>query len=167
MDMLDIKRQMKTAIAAAHHARGLGGTAIGAALVDTDGAVVAVGGSMVSVLHDPTAHAEINAIRIAADNGKTDDLYGLTLYSTLEPCHMCLSAAAWARISRIYFGAYRKDVSASLFDITGDYSAESEAKRMNLRETTPMHVTGGICESECAALLLGYYDAPQHTRSNV
>ena len=90
---------MRGAIAAAEQAVASGGVAIGAVLVDrTTGEIVARGGSMVGPTKDPTAHAEVNAIREAAQKFHTDDLYGLALYSTLEPCHMCLSAAAWARI---------------------------------------------------------------------
>ena len=154
---------MRAAIEVAEHTVRTGGVAIGAVLVDSGGTVIAAGGSMVGLTHDPTAHAEINAIRNAAKRLNSDDLYNLTLYSTLEPCHMCLSAAAWARIPGIYFGAYRKDVDPSLFDITGDFSDEAEGKRMNLRERTHMRVKGGICEAECAELLRRYHDAPRHS----
>ena len=161
--MIDNERYMRAAIEAARHAERTGGVAIGAVLVDAaSGEIVAAGGSMVGLAHDPTAHAEINAIRNAAKRLSSDDLYNLTLYSTLEPCHMCLSAAAWARIPRVYFGAYRKDVDGSLFDIMGDFSDEAEGGRMNLRERTHMQVKGGVCEAECAALLDAYHDGPRH-----
>lgn len=155
---------MRKAIEVAKHAAKTGGVAIGAALVDRkSGQVAAAGGSFVRLTHDPTAHAEINAIRNAARRFETDDLYNLALYSTLEPCHMCLSAAAWARIAEVYFGAYRKDVDATLFDIKGDFSDEAEGKRMNLREHTRMKVQGGVCEADCAALLTGYHDLARHS----
>jgi tRNA(Arg) A34 adenosine deaminase TadA len=148
---------MQAAIAAAQQAEAEGGYAIGAVLVDnTTGEVVATGGSTVGITKDPTSHAEINAIRGAASKLHTDDMYGLTLYSTLEPCRMCLSAAAWARIPKVYFGTYSKDVDESLFDIKGDYSAEQEASRMNLREKATMQVHGGILETECTKLLASY-----------
>lgn len=153
---------MRAAIEAARHAERSGGVAIGAILVDNIGDIVAAGGSLVGLARDPTAHAEINAIRNAARRFDEDDLYGLTLYSTLEPCHMCLSAAAWARIARVYFGAYRKDVDGSLFDVKGDYSAEVEGSRMNLRENISMQVRGGVLEHECAMLLAEYQDSPHH-----
>jgi tRNA(Arg) A34 adenosine deaminase TadA len=117
---------------------------------------------MVAITHDPTAHAEINAIRKASTLLWTDDLFGLTLYSTLEPCHMCLSAAAWARIPRVFFGAYRKDVDETLFDIKGDFSDEEEGKRMNLRENINMRVVGGIREEACALLLAAHSELPHH-----
>jgi len=153
---------MRAAIEAAKHAEHTGGVAIGAVLVDENGEIVAAGGSVVGLAHDPTAHAEINAIRNASKRYESSDLYNLTLYSTLEPCHMCLSAAAWARIPRVYFGAYRKDVDESLFDILGDFSDEAEGGRMNLREKTHMKVQGGILENECAELLAAYHDGPHH-----
>ncbi|MBL7057650.1 nucleoside deaminase, partial [Candidatus Woesearchaeota archaeon] len=59
---------------------------------------------------DPTAHAETNAIREACNILKTRDLSGCTLYASCEPCAMCFTAALWARISKIVFGAYAKDV---------------------------------------------------------
>ncbi len=159
---------MRAAIAAAEQARASGGVAIGAVLVDrATGEIVARGGSTVGPTKDPTAHAEVNAIRTAAQKFNTDDLFGLALYSTLEPCHMCLSAAAWARIPEVYFGAYKKDVDASLFDIKGDFSDEAEGERMNLREKTSMKVQGGILESECAQLLAGYGDHQHHGRTAV
>lgn len=154
---------MNIAIKAALEARRKGGVPIGAVLVDSlTGDVITTGGSMVAVTHDPTAHAEVIAIRKAAELLSTDDLFGYTLYSTLEPCHMCLSAAAWARIPRVFFGAYRKDVDATLFDIKGDFSDEEEGKRMNLREGVDMKVIGGILEDTCAALLSGHDEQPHH-----
>lgn len=155
---------MNEAIVAARQAQQDGGVPIGAILVDnTTGKIISTGGSMVAVTHDPTAHAEVIAIRKAAEILETDDLFGLTLYSTLEPCHMCLSAAAWARIPRVFFGAYRKDVDETLFDIKGDFSDEEEGKRMNLREDVTMEVVGGIQENACAALLASHDESPHHT----
>lgn len=158
---------MDLAIQEAKASQQHGGTAIGAVLVDNNsGEIVSTGRSTVKTSHDPTAHAEINAIRAAAKNISNDDLFGYTLYSTLEPCHMCLSAAAWARIPNLYFGAYRKDVDETLFDIKGQFSDELEAIRMNLRENLSMKVQGGILEKACAELLTSYYDSPRHSDSN-
>jgi len=154
---------MRQALQAAQKAVQDGGVAIGAVLVDNaTGNVLASGESIVGVTHDPTAHAEINCIRAVAAQRGTDDLYDCTLYSTLEPCHMCLSAAAWSRISKVYFGAYRKDVDESLFDIKGDFSDEREDQLMNLRDGVTMDAQGGILEAECAALLATYHDFVDH-----
>ncbi len=156
---------MTLAIEAAKKSQSKGGAAIGAVLVDPKGEVVASGGSSVGLTLDPTSHAEINCIREACKQLSSDDLYGYTLYSTLEPCHMCLSAAAWARIAKVYFGAYRKDVDATLFDIKGDFSDEQEAAKMNLREDHQMKVVGGILEQDCAKLLATYHELSKHTKA--
>jgi len=158
------EQYMQQAIEVARGSKQNGGTAIGAIVVNTKtGEVIAVGGSQVGPAKDPTAHAEITAIRAAAQQIKSDDLFDFALYSTLEPCHMCLSASAWARIPKIYFGAYRKDVDETLFDLKGNFSDEQEGKRMNLRENVAMTVIGGVLEKECAALLAGYHELPKHT----
>jgi len=157
---------VRIAIEAAQEAKDNGGVAIGAVLVkESSGQIIATGGSVVGVNKDPTAHAEVNCIRAAAALLKTDDMYDFTLYSTLEPCHMCLSAAAWARIPRVFFGAYRKDVDETLFDIKGNFSDEEEAVHMNLREEIGMQVHGGILELECAKLLDRYHDPSKHQGS--
>jgi tRNA(Arg) A34 adenosine deaminase TadA len=159
---------MKLAIQAALDSKAQGGVAIGAVLVDiATGKIIAMGGSQVDPTKDPTAHAEINAIRSAARQLDSDDLFGLTLFTTLEPCHMCLSASAWARIPRIFFGAYRKDVDETLFDIKGDFNDEKEGRRMNLRENLTMSVVGGVLERECAELLAKYHELPKHAHSVV
>ena len=158
------EQYMRLAIAAAHEAHQNGGVAIGAVLVeDSTGGVVAHGGSLVGVTKDPTSHAEANCIRKACKQRGSDDLYGFTLYSTLEPCHMCLSCAAWAKISHVYFGSYRKDVDASLFDQIGTIDDEKEAANMNLREVDQMHAQGGVLENECTQLLRHYQDNPKHS----
>lgn len=145
---------MHIAIEVAHSSSKDGGAVIGAVLVGSDGGIVATGESVVGPTHDPTAHAEVNAIRKAAQIRGDDDLHDMTLYSTLEPCHMCLSAAAWARIPHVVFGAYRKDVHRdSYFDILGSSSDEEEAKRMNIHSRAQMIVEGGVLRQECTELL--------------
>jgi tRNA(Arg) A34 adenosine deaminase TadA len=114
-------------------------------------------------MHDPTGHAEINCIRRECARLGSDDMYDYILFSTLEPCHMCLSCAAWARIPTVYFGAYRRDVDSSLFETIHHAGDEKEAAHMNLRENRQMHVRGGVLEAECASLLAGYHDRHHHT----
>lgn len=151
------QKYMRYAIEAALEAERQGGVAIGAILVNKSGQMIAKGGSLVAVNCDPTSHAEINCIRTACQHLHGYNLVdGYTVYSTLEPCHMCLSAIAWAKIENVVFGAYRKDVDASLFDITGKFSDEREAARMNLRESIHMNCRGGVLEKDCASLLQKY-----------
>jgi tRNA(Arg) A34 adenosine deaminase TadA len=163
----DNEYYMQRAIEEARTSRQNGGVAIGAVVVDKNsGHIVSKGGSTVKNSHDPTAHAEINAIRQAAEIVKSDDLFGHVLFSTLEPCHMCLSAAAWARIPQLYFGAYKKDVDDTLFDIKGNFSDELEGARMNLRENLSMKVVGGLLEEQCADLLASYHDSAHHSSAD-
>lgn len=146
---------MQIAIEVAHSSTKDGGAAIGALLVDgATGDVLATGESVVGPTHDPTAHAEVNAIRRAAQMRGDDDLHDTILYSTLEPCHMCLSAAAWAHIGRVVFGAYKADIHRdSYFDITGKFSDEEEAARMNIHSREHMIVVGGVARDRCTELL--------------
>jgi tRNA(adenine34) deaminase len=98
---------MAIALAEAEAAAARGEVPVGAVLVDgTTGAVLARSGNRVEELHDPTAHAELLVIRAAAAAGQVTRLPGADLYVTLEPCPMCAQAIAFARIRRLYFGAY-------------------------------------------------------------
>ena len=87
-----------------------------AAVVVRDGAIVAEGTNQVIALNDPTAHAEIVAIRGACKALQTFQLDGCEIYATCEPCPMCLGAIYWARLARVYFGALAKDAAAAGFD---------------------------------------------------
>lgn len=86
------------------------------ALVVRGGKVLAEGQNRVTATLDPTAHAEVVAIRAACQVLKSFSLAGATLYTSCEPCPLCLSAALWARIDRIVFAADRHDAAAGGFD---------------------------------------------------
>ncbi len=86
------------------------------ALVVKDGEVVATGCNRVTDKHDPTAHAEVEAIRKATKKLGTHDLSGCTIYASCEPCPMCLGAIYWARLDNLYFGNTRQDAAAIGFD---------------------------------------------------
>ncbi len=86
------------------------------ALVVRDGRIVGEGANTVTASHDPTAHAEVNAIRAAAKALGTFTLAGCELYSSCEPCPMCLAAAYWARLDGIYYGASAADAARAGFD---------------------------------------------------
>jgi tRNA(Arg) A34 adenosine deaminase TadA len=87
-----------------------------AALVVDDGTIIGRGTNVVTALNDPTAHAEVTAIRRACDAQNDFELRGCTLYATCEPCPMCLGAAYWARLDRVYYAATRGDAAAAGFD---------------------------------------------------
>ena len=86
------------------------------AVVVKDGQVIGVGANSVVRSHDPTAHAEVTAIRDACTTLGTHELRGATLYTTCEPCPMCLAATYWARVDRVIYGATRDDAAAIGFD---------------------------------------------------
>jgi tRNA(adenine34) deaminase len=96
---------MRLALAQAVQAQGLGEVPVGAVLLDADGQLLASGFNRTIVDHDPTAHAEIVALRAAARAAQNYRLPGATLYVTLEPCAMCLGAMLHARVGRIVFAA--------------------------------------------------------------
>ena len=91
-----------------------GGGPFGAVIV-RDGEVVATGANTVTVTNDPTAHAEVNAIREACRKLGTFSLRDCIVYSSCEPCPMCLSALYWAGVKRIYFGNTKEDADAINF----------------------------------------------------
>jgi tRNA(Arg) A34 adenosine deaminase TadA len=98
---------MALALQEAEHAAARGEVPVGAVIVDAAGGeVLARAGNRTEALNDPTAHAEILAIRKAAAEAGAPRLDGCDLYVTLEPCAMCAAAISFARIRRLYFGAY-------------------------------------------------------------
>jgi len=98
-------RPMDLALAEAERARDLGEVPIGAVVVSADGEVLASAGNRTLALRDPTAHAELLAIRAACAKLGSERLNACDLYVTLEPCAMCAAAISFARIRRLYFGA--------------------------------------------------------------
>ena len=86
------------------------------AVVAKDGEIIATGVNRVTAEHDPTAHAEVNAIRAAARKLGTFDLSGCEIYTSCEPCPMCLGAVYWARLDRMYYGNDKHDAAAAGFD---------------------------------------------------
>lgn len=97
-----------------HMQSGAGGP-FGAVVV-RDGRILGEGWNQVTSTNDPTAHAEVVAIRNACENSGSFELSGAELYTSCEPCPMCLSAAYWARIEKIYFGNDRTDAARHQFD---------------------------------------------------
>ena len=132
-----------------------GASAIGCVIV-LDGRIVAEGHNEVGLRHDPTAHAEMVAIRRAGSVLEREELRGATLYSTLQPCGMCTMASIWSRIDRIVYGAGRDDVHRMYFE-------DRHLDTMNFirdayRKDLP--VVGGVLREECAALYYGPDDDP-------
>nr|WP_041785500.1 nucleoside deaminase [Rhodospirillum centenum] len=140
---------MRQALAEAEAAGQRGEVPVGAVIVDpATGAVVAAAGNRTEELADPTAHAEVLAIRAACAVLGAPRLPGLDLYVTLEPCAMCAAAISFARLRRVYFGAY---------DPKG--GGVDHGPRFFTR-TTCHHapdVYGGIAEREAADLLRRFF----------
>ncbi len=109
--------------------KALGGP-FGAVIVK-DGKVIAKSGNRVSLNNDPTAHAEISAIRIACKKLNTFDLSRCIIYTSCEPCPMCLSAIYWAHLDKIYYGNSKEDAAGIGFDDQFIYReiAKSHTKR--------------------------------------
>jgi guanine deaminase len=95
--------------------RSASGGPFGAVIVK-DGGIVAEGANQVTSSNDPTAHAEVLAIRAACAKLKTFELHDCDIYTSCEPCPMCLGAIYWARLSRIYFASAAADASKAGFD---------------------------------------------------
>lgn len=121
---------------------------VGAVIIDGDGQVIATGHNEREAKHDPTAHAEIVAIRKAAEAKGSWRLDDCTLVVTLEPCVMCAGAIVSARIPRVVFGAWdvRVGASGSLYDLIRD-----------ARLGAPAEVISGVMEEECAAQLREFF----------
>lgn len=140
---------MDTAMAEARAAYGRGETPVGAVIVEraTD-RIVAVAGNRTRELHDPTAHAELLAIRAACAALGTERLAGCDLYVTLEPCAMCAGAIAAARLDRLCFGAPDPKSGGV------EHGARVFVHRQSHHKP---EVFGGIAEREAAALLRAFF----------
>lgn len=106
---------MRQAIALAKENQDKGGGPFGAVIVK-DGEVLATGTNQVTSMNDPTAHAEVKAIRAACERLHSFSLKGCEIYSSCEPCPMCLGAIYWAHIDCLYYGANKDDAANAGFD---------------------------------------------------
>src|SRR5256885_5416327 len=145
----EYERWMREALALAHAAQDRGEVPVGAVVV-RDGAIVGRGGNAPIAANDPTAHAEIAALRSAAAALGNYRLPDCDLYVTLEPCAMCAGAIMHARIRRLYFGA--RDPKTGACGSVIDLFAEA---RLNHHT----RVTGELLATECGALLSAFFAA--------
>jgi tRNA(adenine34) deaminase len=138
---------MRRALVLAARAQSEGEVPVGAVIV-RDEAVLGEGWNRPIGTHDPTAHAEILALRAAAFAASDYRLGGTTIYVTLEPCPMCAAAIAHARIARLVFGAWdpRQGAAGSVFNLTA-----SDAMNHHVDSF------GGVLSDECGALLRGFF----------
>lgn len=125
------------------------GGPFGAVIVDKNNKIIAISSNLVLERHDPTAHAEILAIRKAGEVLGTHDLSGCTLYATGYPCPMCLAAAIWANIKKIYYGTTLEEAERIGFrdDFIYKYLKDKEEKVLEIEN---------IDHDECLKLFLEY-----------
>lgn len=127
---------------------------VGAIILDSVGAVIAVGRNQKELTHDATSHAEVVAIRNASEAQSDWRLLDCTMVVTLEPCVMCAGAIVAARIPRVVFGAWDEEVGAagSLYDLLRDS-----------RLGAPVEVITGVLEAECAEQLRTFFERRRDT----
>lgn len=140
---------MRRALDLASRAATAGDVPVGAVVLDRGGTVIGEGWNLREVDADPTAHAEVVALRAAARHTRSSRLEHCTLVVTLEPCPMCAGAAMLARISRIVLGAWDPKLGAtgSVWDVVRDR-----------RATHRIEVVGGVLEAEASRLLLDFFE---------
>ena len=148
---------MEMALAEAEKAGQKGEVPIGCVVVTETGEMVSATHNLTISLADPTAHAEILAIRKAAEIASNYRLPGYTLYVTIEPCMMCMGAIIHARFSRVVFGAHDEKWGAagSLFNLADD-------KRLN----HTLEVVSGVSAEACRALIKGFFRARRKERKD-
>ena len=148
MTPADDAAAMDAALAEARRAGGAGEIPVGAVVLSADGTILASAHNERESGHDPTAHAEVVALRRAGAALGSWQLSGATLVVTLEPCTMCAGALVLARVARLVFGAWDPKAGAvgSLWDVVRD-------RRLNHRP----EVVAGVREEECAAVLREFF----------
>jgi tRNA(adenine34) deaminase len=140
---------MQRALELAREAAAHGDVPVGAVVTDAAGTVIGVGRNLREATHDPTAHAEVVALRAAAASLGNWHLADCTLVVTLEPCVMCAGAMLQARVPRLVFGAWDEKAGAagSMYDVVRD-------RRLPVRA----EVLAGVREHESVALLRDFFD---------
>lgn len=150
------ERFMRDALAEAKVAASVDEVPVGAVVV-RNGEIIGRGLNRPVQDSDPTAHAEIIAIRAAAASEQNYRLSGVCVYVTLEPCAMCMGAMLNARVARVVFGAYDRKAGAA-----GSVIDLSDNRQLNHR----VEVNGGLLEESCAALLQKFFEARRMKSKN-
>ena len=148
VDVLDDEMYMRLALEEAVMAADRGEVPVGAVILGPTGDLLARAGNRTIESRDPTAHAEIVALRVAGQRLDNYRLTGATLYVTLEPCIMCAGAMVHARIGRLVYGASDPKTGA----VVSRYQVGADG-RLNHR----IEMTGGVLAAECGALLSDFF----------
>ena len=139
---------MELALVEARKAWTIQEVPVGAVLVDSNGAVLAAAHNRTITASDPSAHAEMLALRETAQKLRNYRLLNTTLYVTIEPCIMCMGALVHARVARLVYGAAdpKWGAAGSLYDLAAD-------SRLNHR----VEIASGVCEAECRRLIQDFF----------
>ncbi len=143
---------MELAIEEAIKAKVMGEVPIGALVAHKDGEIISRAYNLTKTTYDPSAHAEINALRMAAKKVKNNILKDCDLYVTLEPCLMCTVAISNARIRRLYFGAYANQVNEFSSNESSRYLSSSECNHRP-------EIYGGILEIQNQELIKSFFQS--------
>tara|TARA_Y100001980_G_C14552264_1_gene336339 strand:+ start:1283 stop:1723 length:441 start_codon:yes stop_codon:yes gene_type:complete len=143
---------MELAIEEAIKAKVVGEVPIGALVAHKDGEIISRAYNLTKTTYDPSAHAEINALRMAAKKVKNNILKDYDLYVTLEPCLMCTVAISNARIRRLYFGAYANQVNEFSSNESSRYLSSSECNHRP-------EIYGGILEIQNQELIKSFFQS--------
>ena len=145
-------RFMELAMEEAIKAQGAGEVPIGALVVHKDGEVISRANNLTKTTYDPSAHAEINALRIATSKIENNILKDYDLYVTLEPCLMCTVAISNARIRRLYFGAYANQQN--------EFTSSESARYLSSQECNHRpDIYGGILEIQNRELIKSFFQS--------
>ena len=146
---MDYKSLMQEALKLAKEAANKGDVPVGALVADDAGTIIGIGANLREQDNDPTAHAEIVAIRNAASKIGNYRLDDLTMVVTLEPCGMCAGAIVQSRLKRLVFGAFDEKAGAvgSIWDVIRDS-----------RSVAKTEVVSGVLANKCALLLRGFFE---------
>ena len=145
-------RFMELAIEEAVAAKVAGEVPVGALIVHRDGEIISRAHNLTKSTYDPSAHAEINALRIATEKVKNNVLMDFDLFVTLEPCLMCMVAISNARIRRIYFGAYASQMN--------EFSSKESSRYLSSRECNHRpEIYGGILEEKNIELIRAFFQS--------
>ncbi len=152
---MTFKSYMHIALDEANKAAARGEVPVGAVVVSKEGVILAQAGNRTRECNDPSAHAELLAIRAACQSLGQDRLVGCDLYVTLEPCAMCAGALSHARIRRVYYGA--SDPKSGGVDVGARVFEHPQAHHKP-------EVISGLQEEACAAVLKAFFEAQRSTR---
>jgi tRNA(adenine34) deaminase len=148
MAVLTHEAAMRLALAEAERARDLGEVPIGAVVISAESLLIGTGCNRPISAVDPTAHAEINAMRAAAQSMRNYRLTGCTLYVTVEPCLMCVGAIVHARVGLVVYGAVEPKTGALVSSMRAH-----ESLGLNHR----VEVIGGVLEEDCRDIIQGFF----------